>query len=122
MATDTGAFAVGRVAGRHRLAPRISPNKTVEGALGGWVVGFTAVVLLRYLPNIEVEYWKIVLLALALPVVAQIGDLAASVMKRAVEVKDFSRLIPGHGGVLDRLDSMLVGVPVVYFFVRWVVL
>ncbi|MCZ6544946.1 MAG: phosphatidate cytidylyltransferase, partial [Chloroflexi bacterium] len=102
--------------------PRISPNKTVEGALGGWVVGFTAVVLLRYLPNIEVEYWKMVLLALALPPAAQIGDLAASVMKRAVDVKDFSRLIPGHGGVLDRLDSMLVGVPVVYFFVRWVVL
>ena len=122
MATDTGAFAVGRVAGRHRLAPRISPNKTVEGALGGWVVGFTAVILLRYLPNVEVEYWKMVLLALALPPAAQIGDLAASVIKRAVEVKDFSRLIPGHGGVLDRLDSMLVGVPVVYFFVRWVVL
>ena len=117
--TDSGAFATGRLLGRHRLAPRISPNKTVEGALGGWALGFTAVVLLRFLPDIEIAYWRIVLLALVLPLTAQIGDLAASLIKRAMDVKDFSALLPGHGGLLDRLDSLLFGIPTVYLFVRW---
>ena len=61
-------------------------------------------------------------LALVVPIMAQMGDLTASVIKRAADVKDFSRLIPGHGGLLDRLDSILFTVPIVYFFVRWVVL
>jgi len=122
MATDTGAFAVGKLLGRHQLAPRISPNKTMEGALGGWAVGASAVLVLHLLPNIDVEYWKLVFLALVVPIMAQIGDLTASVIKRAADVKDFSRLIPGHGGLLDRLDSILFTVPIVFFFVRWVVL
>ena len=90
--TDTGAFATGKLLGRHKLAPRISPSKTVEGALGGWAAGFTAVILLRFLPGIEVDYWRIVLLALILPPLAQLGDLAASMVKRSLDVKDFSRL------------------------------
>ncbi len=122
MATDTGAFATGKLLGRHRLAPRISPNKTVEGALGGWAVGVSAVLALHLLPNIDVAYWKLVFLALVVPIMAQLGDLTASVIKRAADVKDFSRLIPGHGGLLDRMDSILFTVPIVYFFVRWVVL
>ena len=117
--TDTGAFATGKLFGRHKLAPRISPNKTVEGALGGWAVGFSAVILLRFLPDIEIDYWRIVLLALVLPLFAQIGDLAASMIKRAMEMKDFSQLLPGHGGLLDRFDSLLFGIPTVYLFVRW---
>lgn len=117
--TDTGAFATGKLLGRHKLAPRISPNKTVEGALGGWAVGFSAVILLRFLPDIEIDYWRIVLLALVLPLFAQIGDLAASMIKRAMDMKDFSQLLPGHGGLLDRFDSLLFGIPTVYLFVRW---
>ena len=122
MATDTGAFAVGKLLGRHQLAPRISPHKTVEGAIGGWAVGAAAVLVFHLLPNIDVAYWKLVFLALVVPIMAQMGDLTASVIKRAADVKDFSRLIPGHGGLLDRLDSILFTVPIVYFFVRWVVL
>jgi phosphatidate cytidylyltransferase len=117
--TDTGAFGTGKLFGRHQLAPRISPNKTVEGALGGWAVGFSAVILLRFLPDIEIDYWRIVLLAVVLPLFAQIGDLVASMIKRAMDVKDFSQLLPGHGGVLDRFDSLLFGIPTVYLFVRW---
>lgn len=117
--TDTGAFATGKLFGRHKLAPRISPNKTVEGALGGWAMGFSAVILLRFLPDIEIDYWRIVLLALVLPLFAQIGDLAASIIKRAMDMNDFSQLLPGHGGLLDRFDSLLFGIPTVYLFVRW---
>jgi len=122
MATDTGAFLTGRLLGRHALAPRISPKKTVEGALGGWAAGLSAVLLLALLPNLDIAYWKFWLLALVLPVLAQIGDLTASLIKRAVDVKDFSHLVPGHGGLLDRLDSILFGVPTVYLFVRWIAL
>ena len=122
MATDTGAYFVGRAIGRHKLAPRISPAKTVEGALGGIAAGFAAVLLINLLPDLDVALWKMVLLGLALPIMSQLGDLTESAIKRALEVKDFSQLVPGHGGVLDRLDSLLFGVPTVYFFVIWIVL
>jgi phosphatidate cytidylyltransferase len=122
MATDTGAYFVGRAIGRHQLAPRISPTKTIEGALGGVAAGFAAVLLINLLPDLDVAVWKMVLLGLALPLMSQLGDLTESAIKRALEVKDFSQLVPGHGGVLDRLDSLLFGVPTVYFFVIWIVL
>ena len=122
MATDTGAFVVGKLIGRRPMAPRISPRKTVEGGIGGLVAGFAAVLLINLLPDLEVAVWKMVLLGIALPLMAVIGDLSESVVKRALDVKDFSQIVPGHGGVLDRLDSLLFGVPTVYFFVRWIVL
>ena len=121
MTADSAAFVVGRRWGRHRLAPRISPAKTVEGAVGGWVAGYAAVILLRLLLDIDVPYWQITLLALTLPLISQAGDLTESLLKRAVGVKDFSHLIPEHGGVLDRLDSLLFGVPWVYLFLQWIV-
>jgi phosphatidate cytidylyltransferase len=122
MATDTGAYFVGRTIGRHQLAPRISPAKSVEGALGGIAAGFAAVLLINLLPDLQIAVWKMVLLGLFLPCISQLGDLTESAIKRALEVKDFSQLVPGHGGVLDRLDSLLFGVPTVYFFVIWIVL
>lgn len=122
MATDSGAFAVGRLAGRHPLAPRISPAKTLEGAAGGWAAGFAAVLLIGLLPDLDVALWRLAILAIVLPPIAQIGDLTGSLIKRAADVKDFSRLIPGHGGLLDRLDSLLFGAPSVYLFVLWIVL
>ncbi len=122
MATDTGAFAVGKLLGRRPMAPRISPRKTIEGGAGGLLVGFAAVLLINLLPDLQVAVWKMALLGIALPLMATAGDLAESVIKRALDVKDFSRLLPGHGGVLDRLDSLLFVVPAVYFFVRWIVL
>jgi phosphatidate cytidylyltransferase len=120
-ATDTGAFFTGRAIGRHLLAPRISPKKTIEGFFGGCAAGFGAVVLLAFVFELGVEPWKISLLGLLLPPVAALGDLAESGIKRLAHVKDASELIPGHGGVLDRLDSILLTLTLVYLFTEWVV-
>ena len=119
MSTDAAAYAVGRTLGKRRLAPAISPNKTVEGAIGGWLGGFAAAIALDQILGLRVEIWPFAILALILPLFAQAGDLAESLFKRAQDVKDSSGLIPGHGGVLDRLDSLLFGIPAVYFFVEW---
>ncbi len=120
-ATDTTAYFVGRAIGRRRLAPSISPGKTVEGTLGGLAGGFAAVVLANLLPGIRLEAALIVPLAVVLPIAAVLGDLAESILKRGMRVKDAGHVIPGHGGFLDRLDSLLFTVPVVYYFVIWVV-
>ena len=119
MSADAAAYAGGRLLGRHQLAPSVSPNKTIEGALFGWLGGFGATIALDQILNLDVEIWPLVVLALVLPVISQLGDLVESLFKRAMDVKDSSNLIPGHGGVLDRLDSLLFGLPVVYFFLQW---
>ena len=119
MSADAAAYAGGRLLGRRQLAPSVSPNKTMEGAIFGWLGGFGATIALDQILNLDVEIWPLVLLALVLPIVSQLGDLAESLFKRAMDVKDSSNLIPGHGGVLDRLDSLLFGLPVVYFFLQW---
>ncbi|HLB22551.1 MAG TPA: phosphatidate cytidylyltransferase [Dehalococcoidia bacterium] len=124
-ATDTGAFFIGRAVGRHLLAPTISPKKTVEGFLGGWMTGFAAVVAAAYAfragSDLVFEPWHVVVLGLTLPLAATVGDLVESAMKRARHIKDASELIPGHGGVLDRLDSILFTFPTVFLFVEYVV-
>lgn len=119
MTTDAAAYAGGRAFGRRKLAPTISPNKTVEGAIFGWLGGFGAVLALDQIFGLDATLYPLVLLALALPVFSQLGDLAESRLKRALDVKDSSNLIPGHGGVLDRLDSLLFGLPVVFCFLQW---
>lgn len=120
-AADTTAYFVGRAVGRQKLAPLISPGKTVEGTLGGIAGGFGMVLLLNYLLGIRLEASLIVPLAALLPLAAGVGDLAESILKRGMQVKDISHVIPGHGGFLDRLDSILFTFPVVYYFVIWVV-
>ncbi len=119
MSTDAAAYAGGRLLGRRQLAPSVSPNKTMEGAVFGWLGGFGATIALDQILNLDTEIWPLALLALVLPIASQIGDLAESLFKRAMDVKDSSNLIPGHGGVLDRLDSLLFGLPVVFFFLQW---
>ena len=119
MAADAAAYAGGRLLGRHQLAPSVSPNKTMEGAVAGWLGGFGATIALDQILNLDVQLWPLVLLAIVLPIASQLGDLAESLFKRAMDVKDSSNLIPGHGGVLDRLDSLLFGLPVVFFFLQW---
>ena len=119
MSADAAAYAGGRLLGRHQLAPSVSPNKTVEGAIAGWLGGFGATIALDQILNLDVQIWPLVLLAIVLPLLSQLGDLVESLFKRAMDVKDSSNLIPGHGGVLDRLDSLLFGLPVVYFFLQW---
>jgi phosphatidate cytidylyltransferase len=120
-ATDTFAFFVGRTIGTRKLAPTISPGKTVEGTIGGIAGGFGAVVLFNYFLGMRLEAALIVPLALLLPIAAVLGDLAESIIKRGVHIKDASHVIPGHGGFLDRLDSLLFTFPVVYYFLIWVV-
>jgi len=115
------AYFVGRAIGHRPLAPVISPKKTVEGFLGGYIAGFAVVVGLNYIMDLGVPAAQIVLLALLLPPVATVGDLAESAVKRAVGIKDASELIPGHGGFLDRLDSILFVFAAVYFFTQTVV-
>jgi phosphatidate cytidylyltransferase len=118
-AVDTAAYFTGRAFGRHRMSPRISPSKTWEGFAGGWLGGFAAVLALNYLLGIRVEPATAVALAALFPVAAALGDLAESALKRASDVKDASGLIPGHGGFLDRLDSVLFTVALTYVFARF---
>jgi len=117
-AVDTGAYAVGRAIGRHKLAPRISPHKTWEGAVGGYAAGAGAVFGLSALFDTGLSAATIAPFALAMPVVSQVGDLFESWMKRRMGVKDASGLLPGHGGFLDRLDSLLLVLPLLYVFLR----
>jgi len=116
--SDTAAFFIGRALGRHPLAPRISPKKTWEGAIGG-VLGAVIVSLLFTLPtplNLPLSYGQAVLLGLLVSVVGQFGDLAESLLKRNMGVKESGRLIPGHGGFLDRMDSIVFAGVVVYLY------
>lgn len=111
---DTAAYYVGKTWGKHKLAPAISPNKTWEGAIAS-VLGslvFGLLYLGYFLPGIS--WWEIVILAVVGNIAGQFGDLVESAFKRGAGVKDSGRLLPGHGGMLDRIDSSLFAVPVVY--------
>jgi phosphatidate cytidylyltransferase len=116
MASDTAAYFVGVSLGRHKLYPAISPNKSIEGAVGGMAGAALAVVIaaIWFLP--ELGFLDGLFLALILGPLAQIGDLVESMLKRSFGVKDSGVLIPGHGGLLDRLDSLILIFPVVYYF------
>ena len=118
-ATDTGAYAFGRMLGKHKLIPSVSPSKTVEGAMGGLlmaVLGTWAYVQFLMQPMAQLSMLPIGIIAFGLlvGVVGQLGDLAESLLKRDAGVKDSSRLLPGHGGILDRFDSLLFVLPVAY--------
>lgn len=113
--TDTGAYLVGRVVGRRPFFPRISPKKTLEGAIGGLVAGVAAVMFLGAW-WLDLSAPRGLALGMLLTLGATCGDLAESVLKRQVNVKDSGHLIPGHGGMLDRIDSLLFAMPIVYYF------
>ena len=121
-AVDTGAYAIGKAFGRHRMAPSISPGKTWEGAVGGFVAGVVAVFVLNALFDTGVSAPRIAPVAIGLPIVAMIGDLFESWMKRRMGVKDASGLLPGHGGFLDRLDSILFVFPALFGYLWLAVL
>ena len=114
-ACDTGAFAVGRLAGRHRMAPRVSPNKTWEGAAGGFAASVGVALLAGLAFGLAVPLWQQALIGAVASVAAQVGDLFESALKRAANVKDSGSIMPGHGGILDRMDSILFALPAVFY-------
>ena len=114
-ATDTGAYAVGKLFGRHILWRSISPSKTWEGFVGGMTLGGIAVLAMSAALGVSRQLPWLALLAVVLPFAGIAGDLLESAIKRRMGVKDMSRLLPGHGGLLDRLDSLLVVGPCLYW-------
>jgi phosphatidate cytidylyltransferase len=118
MGSDTGAYFAGRAFGKHKLAPGISPGKTVEGLIGGLVAAaaFAALATFWFFP--ELPYKFSIPLAIVMAAVGVLGDLAESAMKRGSKTKDAASILPGHGGLLDRLDSLLLNAPILYYFAR----
>lgn len=112
---DTGAYLIGSHFGRRPFFPEISPNKTTEGAIGGAIVGVATVLGLVYLFGLPLSLRSALLLGLLLALAAAFGDLAESVIKRQLGIKDTSQIIPGHGGMLDRVDSLLLVMPTIYY-------
>ena len=130
-ANDTGAFFVGRVRGRHKLAPAISPSKTWEGAIGGLTCAILGAIVIATILNLislklgspfVFKYWQIVLLGFLVSLFAQLGDLVESLLKRNMGAKESGNLLPGHGGILDRFDSLIFVGAVAYYYVIWVVM
>lgn len=119
-AYDTGGYFAGKYLGRHKMSPHVSPNKTWEGFVGGTVLCMAAVwFLFSYAPWGGVAPWARLVLGFLLAVCGQIGDLVESLLKRSLEAKDSGFFLPGHGGVFDRIDSMLFNAPLVYFALRF---
>ena len=114
-ACDTGAFAAGRLAGRRRMAPRVSPNKTWEGAAGGLAASVGAALLVGLSFDLAVPLWQQAVIGAVAGAAAQAGDLFESAVKRAANVKDSGSIMPGHGGILDRMDSILFALPAVFY-------
>lgn len=119
MATDTAAYFAGRAFGKTPLAPKISPAKTWEGAAAGFLGAMLATGMATLMLDLGVIIWEALILGTLIGSLSQLGDLAESRMKRKAGVKDSGWLIPGHGGVLDRIDSIVFILPAVYYFVIW---
>jgi phosphatidate cytidylyltransferase len=140
---DTAAYYTGRALGRHKMAPRVSPGKTWEGAVGSFMSAIAAGTLVfaysaqisgalmstrllsrdqAYMPPQMPPLWQFALLSAVINVAAQVGDLAESLIKRGAGVKDSGTLLPGHGGFLDRIDALLFAAPVLWYYAAWRVL
>lgn len=124
---DIGAYFIGTFLGKHKLCPSISPKKTVEGLVGGFLISIASSVLAAWLYQIlaldgtgeAVSLWQVALLALACAPLSVMGDLFASIIKRQCRVKDFGHIIPGHGGIMDRFDSIIFVAPVMFILVQY---
>lgn len=116
--TDTFAYTVGKICGRHKLCPAISPKKTVEGAIGGVLgCGLCCLVygwIMTEFAGLPVSLLRLFLMGVAVGIVSELGDLLASIIKRQYGIKDFGNLLPGHGGILDRCDSIILVAPTIY--------
>ncbi|MBQ9242459.1 MAG: phosphatidate cytidylyltransferase [Proteobacteria bacterium] len=116
--SDTGAYFTGRALGKHKMAPVLSPKKSIEGAVGGFVSALIAAFAAKFIVFGHLSVWQVILLAVVSNFLAQTGDLSESLLKRSFGVKDSGNVIPGHGGVLDRVDALIFSAPWVYIFAR----
>ena len=121
---DSGAYFAGRFLGKHKLCPAISPKKTVEGAIGGLICGFLGSLLVGYIfthiyDDVTINYIPLIIVGLINPVVSIFGDLAFSIIKRACGIKDYGSIMPGHGGMLDRFDSIILCAPLVFIISQY---
>jgi phosphatidate cytidylyltransferase len=119
MGSDTGAYYVGRAIGKHKLAPQISPGKTWEGVVGGVVVGLLLATLAHFWFFRELPLKWTLPLAAVMTVLGIFGDLTESALKRGAGAKDAAKILPGHGGMLDRMDSLLFNAPLLYYFAHF---
>lgn len=115
-ATDSGAYFIGRAIGKNKLWPEISPKKTVEGFFGGIASALVVAVLFVYFSDIDASLLQMLWVTTLLSIFGQIGDLVESALKRHYSVKDSGSILPGHGGILDRFDSLLFVLPLMHFF------
>lgn len=127
--SDAGAYFVGRFFGKHKLAPHISPKKTMEGAIGGIAIGIGgallvgviyAYVMQKLQTPVEMHYIRLAIVAFFGTILGMLGDLSFSLIKRQCDLKDFGSIMPGHGGVVDRFDSVLFVAPFVYVVLRYI--
>ena len=121
--SDTAAYYFGKYLGKHKLCPKVSPKKTIEGAIGGFLggtlgCGIFGIVVSSYVPEVSVIHFF--LIGALCGIMGQFGDLVASSIKRYVGLKDYSNLIPGHGGILDRFDSILFNAVVVFYYLTFI--
>ena len=116
--TDAGAYFTGIFLGKHKAFPLVSPKKTVEGCIGGIVIGTSAMLLygvaIANLSSYNVSYWALLVYGILGAVMSELGDLAFSLVKREFDIKDYGRILLGHGGMLDRFDSMIFTAPAIY--------
>lgn len=118
---DTGAYFAGRFLGKHKLFPEVSPKKTWEGALGGMISTMAAVLVVKIWFLQEIVFWEALFLGVAASIIGQSGDLCESLLKRSYGVKDSGGVLPGHGGIMDRVDALVFVSPLVYVFAVFVV-
>ena len=119
--SDTGAYFMGRALGKHKLCPHVSPNKTVEGSIGGFIGSVVGMIIyhlvVKATVSLDLGWAMIIVLGLVGSLLGQIGDLSFSVIKREFGIKDYGAIFPGHGGVLDRFDSVLFVSPAYYLII-----
>ncbi|MBQ5430322.1 MAG: phosphatidate cytidylyltransferase [Lachnospiraceae bacterium] len=123
---DTCAYCAGRLLGKHKMAPVLSPKKSVEGAVGGVIGAFllTFIYCMVFQAQMDLSIDKILILSGIAAIgglISMVGDLAASAIKRNVDLKDYGHLIPGHGGILDRFDSVIITAPIIYYLITYAV-
>ena len=113
---DSAALFVGKAIGKHKLAPTVSPNKTIEGFIGGLLGAILVGVIMYFWKFNWLEWYEVLFLAIGCSIFGQLGDLVESMWKRSLNIKDSSNLIPGHGGILDRFDSLLFAAPFMFYY------